>query len=463
MTLDYIAQLIPAARAAGYTFETMPQVQPWLQERTGPAQVTGWDRVTLWVATALFALPGHLLQGLFVLALVTMLGFGLVNTLLALARARWGRRRLTTATPPVTVLIAAYNEEAVIGRTLEQVLSSAYPVEEVLVVDDGSTDGTADVVRAVAAVDPRVRLVQQRNGGKWSALNRGLDAARSEHVVTLDADTLFTPDTIRHLMARFHSPRVGAVAGVIKVGNVGRNVLTRWQALEYLTQIGVDRAACALLDAVMIVPGACAAWRKTAVLQAGGYSDATLAEDCDLTLMLHRHGWRVEQADEALAYTEAPETADALVKQRIRWMYGTLQATWRHRRMLFRPRYGFLGMVIMPMSVLTVVVPLVFTPVVAGVLAHMVLVQGSVKAFLYLGGFSAIYGLVALVAVLLLRERPAHLAMVPVYRLIYEPLRAYLLYASLGTALRGIRLGWNKLDRTAHVDQAALQQIGAQA
>jgi biofilm PGA synthesis N-glycosyltransferase PgaC len=171
----------------------------------------------------------------------------------------------------------------------------------------------------------------------------------------------------------------------------------------------------------------------------------------------------VEQADEAVAYTEAPETVDALVKQRVRWMYGTLQATWRHRSMLFRPRYGWLGMVIMPLSVVTVLVPLVFTPFITWVLADMLLSQGPLRVLLYLGLFAAIYGAMALVAVLLLRERPTHLAMVPLYRFIYEPLRAYLLYASLGTALRGVRLGWNKLERTAHMDEAPLQQVGARA
>jgi biofilm PGA synthesis N-glycosyltransferase PgaC len=259
MTLDYIAALIPAARAAGYTFQTMPQVQPWLQERTGPVHATVWDRITMWAATAVFAFSAKILFGLFILALVSMLGVGVLNTLLALVRARWGRRRTTTATPPVTVLIAAYNEEAVIRRTIEHVLASAYPVGEVIVVDDGSKDRTADVVRVMSLVDPRVRLVQQPNGGKWSALNRGFAMASYDHVVTLDADTLFTPDTIRHLMARFHSPRVGAVAGVIKVGNFRRNLITRWQALEYVTQIGVERSASALLNAVMIIPGACAA------------------------------------------------------------------------------------------------------------------------------------------------------------------------------------------------------------
>jgi biofilm PGA synthesis N-glycosyltransferase PgaC len=459
MTLEYVEKLIKEARAEGYTFHTMAQVNPDIQERIGTAEATIWDRTALHLAQVLFVLPESVLQGLFLLALVTMLGLGVFNTVLALFRAWVVRRRTaaapTTAQPGVSVLIAAFNEELVITRTVEYVLASKYPVREVIVVDDGSTDGTAAMVRDLAARDHRVRLIQQANSGKWAALNRGFGAVTQPFVVTLDADTLFTPDTVTELMGGFRSPRVGAVAGVIKVGNYSRNVITRWQALEYLTQIGVDRSASALLNAVMVIPGACAAWRKSAVLQAGGYSDATLAEDCDLTLMLHQYGWQVEQADKAVAYTEAPETVDALLKQRVRWMFGTLQATWRHRNMLLRPRYGWLGMLIMPMAVLTVLVPLVFTPFIAIVVVQMISNQGLGAVLLFFGLFSAIYGVMAAVALYLMKERPSHLLMVPLYRLIYEPLRAYLLYASLGTALRGVRLGWNKLARTANMDELA--------
>lgn len=451
-TIRYVADLITAARAQGYAFQTMPQVQPDLQARTGPAQPTAWDVVTRSAAYAMFVLPATLLNMLFVVAVVTMFGLGLLNVVLAMIRARRGGRRRSTATPGVAVLIAAFNEEVVISRTLEFVLASEYPVTEVIVVDDGSTDGTAAMVRDVAARDARVRLVEQQNAGKWAALNRGFDSVQAELVVTLDADTLVTATTVGSLVAAFHSPDVGAVAGVIKVGNGGRNLITRWQALEYLTQIGVERSAAALLNAVMVVPGACAAWRRTAVLEAGGYSGATLAEDCDLTLFLQHAGWRIEQADEAVAYTEAPETVDALLRQRLRWVYGTLQAVWRHRNMLLRPRYGWLGMFVLPTAVMTLVLPLVFTPLVAVALVQMISSQGPLQVLLYFALFAAVYGGSALVAVRLLDERYAHLIMVPVYRLIYEPMRAYLLYASFGTALRGVRLGWNKLARTAHVD-----------
>ncbi|SDN54945.1 bifunctional polysaccharide deacetylase/glycosyltransferase family 2 protein [Geodermatophilus sp. DSM 45219] len=454
-TLAYVEELVREARDQGYTFTTMPQSQPEIAGATGTVQPALWDHVALWTAQALFVLPPDLLYVLFVLALVTMLGFGLFNAVLAVARSRRRTRPVGTSRDPVTVLIAAYNEEAVIARTLEYLLRSEHPVGEIVVVDDGSTDHTAAAVRSVADRDPRIRLLRQANTGKWAALNRGFAAAQHEIVVTLDADTLFTPQTVGKLVEQFSSPRVGAVAGVIKVGNWSTNVITRWQALEYVTQIGLERSAAALLDAVMVVPGACAAWRRDAVLQAGGYTDATMAEDCELTLALHRHGWRVEQADEAVAWTEAPETVDALLRQRVRWMYGTIQAVWRHRDMLLRPRYGWLGMLIMPMTVVTITVPLLFTPLIVLGVVQTLSSQGPLALAAYFAAFALVYGVLAAIAVRLLKERAEHLLMVPVYRLIYEPLRVYLLYASLGTALRGVRLGWNKLTRTANMDDVA--------
>lgn len=455
-TLEYVEDLIDEARDQGYTFQSMPQVQPELEARSGGVEPTFWDRLTRDITYGLFVLPASFLSALFVLALVSMLGLGLLNVVLALVRSRRVGRRLSHEQPAVAVLIAAWNEEMVISRTIEHVLGSTYPVRRVVVVDDGSSDGTAAMVRDIALREPRVQLVQQVNAGKWAALNHGFDVVQEEIVVTIDADTLVTPTTVGHLVAAFHSTSVGAVAGVIKVGNYRRNLITRWQALEYVTQIGVERAASALLGAVMVIPGACAAWRRRAVVDVGGYTDATLAEDCDLTLTLQRAGWRIEQADEAVAWTEAPETVDSLLRQRVRWMFGTLQAVWKHRGMVFRPRYGWLGMLVMPMAVITLVLPLVFTPLVVVALLQLLFAQGPLLLLAFFGMFAAIYGVLAVVAVWLLHERAAHLLMVPVYRFIHEPLRAYLLYAALGTALRGVRVGWNRVERTAHVDSAAI-------
>jgi peptidoglycan-N-acetylglucosamine deacetylase len=456
-TVEYVKnRLIPAARAAGYTFQTMPQIQPDLRDSTQIITPSIWDRAAATLAQMIYVWPNRVMHLLFAFALTIVGAIGVFHTALAVARRRrQPRYDANVVLLPVSVVIAAYNEEMVIRRTLETLLNSTYPFLELLVVNDGSTDRTAIEVEAMMERDPRIRLINQPNRGKWAALNNGTAQARGDILVTLDADTIFTPETVANLVRQFAvdpDGRLGAVAGVVRVGNRERNLLTRWQGLEYLTQIGVERSAYAQLGAVPIIPGACAAWRKAAITEVGGYSHATLAEDCDLTLSLHQARWRVSQDDEALAYTEAPDHADALLAQRIRWTFGTLQAIFKHRNMLLRRRYGWLGMAVLPYMVISVVVPIVFLPFIAvmGVLA----VQNSGWAIvgLYFLLFLALHLLIAAVAVILMRERWANLLMVPIYRVVHEPLRAYLLYTSVYLAMRGVKLAWNKLQRTGVMD-----------
>lgn len=461
-SVEYVQRLITEAKAKGYTFHSMPQVSAEIAAGNTPTEANVWDKVASMTALAMFSWPTILLRGLFYLALfmVAFVGFGSV----ALAFRRRRRRDATRWPSPheaglrVSVALAAYNEEPVIERTLQSILASNYPVDEVIVVDDGSRDGTAAAVLGVAAHDARVRLISKANGGKAAALNDALQACTADVVVTLDADTLMGKDTIGNLVRHFARDelsgdgRLGGVAGLVKVGNRKTNLLTRWQALEYLTQIGVDRSAQDSLGAIMIIPGACAAWRREAILDAGGYSEDTLAEDCDLALTLHRCGWRVTQDDEATAYTEAPETVDDLLAQRTRWTFGTMQATWKHRRMFFRRRYGALGMFFLPAYAMTIVLPLVFLPFLAVVTVMAAQQEGVWMVAKYVLLFLGLHLAIAAAGIVLVREQWKHLIMVPIYRLVYEPLRAYLLYTSVLAALKGVKMGWNKLVRKGSVD-----------
>src|SRR5690606_23444647 len=149
--------------------------------------------------------------------------------------------------------------------------------------NDGSKDNTLAVAKRLARRYKRVKVLTQPNRGKSAALNNGLRHAKDEVVISVDADTLFEPQTIGRLVRHFADPKVGAVAGTVRGGNA-RNGLARWQALEYITSIAVERAAQAYLGAIMVVPGACGAWRRSALQAVGGFSDRTLAEDCDVAL-----------------------------------------------------------------------------------------------------------------------------------------------------------------------------------
>ncbi|HEX3196009.1 MAG TPA: glycosyltransferase [Propionibacteriaceae bacterium] len=459
VTIDYVRKLIAYGKSQGYTFTTMPAVQPALADRVFDVKPTVWDKLTLALVQFWFVWPSVLLRGLFVLGVTLVIVVGLGNCVIAVIRRRRHNRVSWPSTgeaqTPVSVVLAGYNEEQIIGRTLRSVLASKHPLAEVIVVDDGSTDRTADMVREIAHDDSRVRLIEQQNTGKPGALNAGLRTASSEIVVTLDADTLVTPETIGSLVRHIASDttgRLGAVAGVVRVGNRKRNLLTRWQALEYLTQIGVERAAQDGMKAISIVPGACAAWRKAAIQEVGGYTDATLAEDCDLSLSLHRAGWRVTQDDDAIAFTEAPETVDALLDQRVRWTFGSLQAIWKHRDLLFRSRYGLLGWYVLPQHALAIIVPLVFLPFIVFMGIRTAQEQGIQVVLFYFLIFLAAHLIIAAAGIVLMREKWRHLWMVPVYRIVYEPLRAYLLYTAVYMAVRGVRAGWKKLARTGTLD-----------
>jgi len=468
MTVDYVRRLIPYAKAHGYTFQTMPQVQPDLASRVAVVQPDVWDHVGLRAVQMVFVWPDLLVRSLFLFAVLCVVVINTINVVLAVrrhrrrARVRWPAAGETGLA--VSVLLAAYNEERVIARTLRTVLASDFPIREVVVVDDGSTDRTAAIVRHLRERDSRIVLVTQPNRGKARALNNGLRHVTGQYVVTLDADTVLTPTTVTCLVRHFaldRTGRLGAVAGVVAVGNRERNLMTRWQALEYLTQIGIDRAAQDEMGAITIVPGACAAWRTAAILSVGGYTNATLAEDCDLSLSLHAAGWRLTQDDEAMAYTEAPDNVDALLAQRTRWVFGTLQSIWKHRDMVFRRRYGPLGWFVLPTYVLSIAVPLVFLPFTTLMAVYAVQQQGMGVVVLYFLLFMLAHLAVAAVAVVLMHERADHLLLVPVYRVVFEPLRAYLLYTSVLMALRGVRAGWHKLARTGAVDTSVICAIEA--
>jgi cellulose synthase/poly-beta-1,6-N-acetylglucosamine synthase-like glycosyltransferase len=236
----------------------------------------------------------------------------------------------------VAVIVPAYNEEKVICATIEGLLSSTVRDSlEIIVVDDGSTDATSVVLKNCFGDTAQLIVYRKQNGGKASALNFGIQRTEADIIVAIDGDTILLPDAIERLAAHFVDPTVGAVAGTVSVGNV-ESLLTRFQALEYITSQNMDRRAFALLNAIGVVPGAIGAWRRQALNEVGGYSTVTLAEDADLTIEVERRGWRVVVEPRAVALTEAPEHLRAFLKQRFRWTFGTLQVAYKHASTFWR-------------------------------------------------------------------------------------------------------------------------------
>jgi cellulose synthase/poly-beta-1,6-N-acetylglucosamine synthase-like glycosyltransferase/peptidoglycan/xylan/chitin deacetylase (PgdA/CDA1 family)/spore germination protein YaaH len=372
--------------------------------------------------------------------------------------------------PFVSVVVPAYNEEKVIIKTITSLLAQEYGGEmEIVVVDDGSPDDTYDIASEAYGGHPQVRVFRKANGGKASALNFGIAESRGEIVIGLDADTVFTPRTVAELVAPLANPEVGAVAGNAKVGN-RVNIVTQWQAVEYVTSQNLDRRAFSLLDCITVVPGAVGAWRRDLVLAAGGFSDDTLAEDQDLTLEIRRRGHSIAYADEAIAYTEAPDTLKGLAKQRFRWSFGTLQCMWKHRDALLRPKYGTLGLVAMPnvwifqllLSALGPITDLMFVFALVSVqldriqhgatyaLGNLEKVLTYYAIFLFVDWFTAV------VAFLMEPREDKRLTwLIVVQRFAYRQVMYWVVLRSFAAALRGRVVGWGKLERKATVEVPA--------
>jgi cellulose synthase/poly-beta-1,6-N-acetylglucosamine synthase-like glycosyltransferase len=372
--------------------------------------------------------------------------------------------------PLVSVIIPAYNEEQVIEASVARILESDYANIEIIVADDGSKDRTSPIVNEAFGEHPKVTLLTLTNGGKASALNRALQVARGDIVVALDADTQFERATIAHLVRWFTDDRIGAVAGNAKVGN-RVNLVSRWQAVEYVTAQNIERRALTRFDAVMVVPGAVGAWRRKALDEVGGYPEDTLAEDQDLTIAIQRKGWRVAYDEDAVAWTEAPETFKALSKQRFRWSYGTLQCLWKHRGVLRRGRPSGLALVGMPQAWLFQIIFAVISPAID--LALLVSISGTalriyqhgwaqtqtdvLRMGIYWLAFTAIDLACGFVAYRLdVREKrfPAHLLLAQ--RFIYRQLMYSVVIRAVDSALAGLGIGWGKLERTGRVSSPAL-------
>ncbi|MGQ1797885.1 bifunctional polysaccharide deacetylase/glycosyltransferase family 2 protein [Kocuria oceani] len=465
-TVAMLRKFIAEAKTQGYTFTTLAPILPDGYLPTTQVEPEVADDATAFTVVAATVMPGVVNGWLYWFWTGSLVVLSVLCVVLALYAHRRRQRRQWRAFPDeelplVTVVLPVFNEEPVVSRTLDALRTSDYPALEVVAVDDGSTDGTLRILQDYARDWPQLKVLTQENGGKSVASNQGILIARGEIVITLDGDTLFEPDTIRMLARHFYdhdgTRPVGAVAGQVKVGN-RRNLLTMWQSLEYLCGICINRMASGVAGAISVAPGACTAWRRTALQQAGGYSHDTLAEDMDLTLSIQRLGYAVVQENEAVAWTEAPMKVRSLTKQRVRWTYGNLQALRKHSEMILNPKYGALGMAALPYNLVSFLIHLVFLPLVL-VLVALSLLSGDWGHFAVIVLVGAtVQAIFCLIAMYMVKESPLHLLIVPLYRFIFEPLRAYVIYASLIQVLKGRVVGWYKPERTNSVIDVAAQE-----
>jgi cellulose synthase/poly-beta-1,6-N-acetylglucosamine synthase-like glycosyltransferase len=305
--------------------------------------------------------------------------------------------------------------------------------------------------------------MHQPNSGKPAALSHALAEASSAIIVTIDADTAIEPDAITKLVRHFVNPRVGAVAGNIKVGN-RISWLTRWQALEYVTSQNLEKRAFDLLNCIPVVPGALSAWRAEAINDSGGFSADTVAEDTDLTITIRRAGWKIDYEEEAIGWTNAPETASTLIRQRFRWTFGTLQAFWKHRNTLGRTKYGTLGWIALPNMLLFQLLLPLFSPVIDLLFLGSLVLYGASqfhfthleqiytaadiqRSLVFFIGFMLIDFLTCIVAFTLERQEDWSLLWpLLLQRFYYRQMMYFVLFRSVMGAVQGRSVGWRGVE-----------------
>ncbi|HEY4050859.1 MAG TPA: glycosyltransferase [Acidobacteriaceae bacterium] len=477
ITVAALPVLIETLRAKGYKIVQVSDLMGSTRAEVMPALTPKerWSARVDSVAFFGFAFLWRAIVGVFFLGDILMSArLILVGVFALIDRLR--RRRVPPAgnfTPPVAILIPAYNEEKVIVRTIRSALNSDYPNLRVIVIDDGSRDRTYDVARAAYPQEiaaGRLTVLHKSNAGKAEALNFAVNDLHEEFYVGIDADTVVAPDAVSHLVCHFADPSIGAVAGNAKVGN-RVNLWTRWQALEYITSQNFERRALDLFGVVTVVPGAIGAWRTDAVRHGGGYPVNTVAEDADLTMSLLEQGYNVIYEDRALAFTEAPVTVRGLMRQRFRWSFGTLQAVYKHQRAFLKNQA--MGLFALPNIVifqilLPLVSPFIDLMFAFGVVQYLVdrhfhpetTSPGNFEKLLtYFLAFLVIDFVTSALAFSLERRHPANkghgwlLFHIWLQRFAYRQLFSLVLFKTVKRAIDGRPFNWDKLERTAKMSR----------
>ncbi len=251
--------------------------------------------------------------------------------------------------PTVDILVPCFNEQETVGKTIESLLAMEYPQDKltVTVVDDGSTDNTAAIAQTYAAKYPNVRFYTKENGGKYTALNFGIENATADIVGCLDADSFVASDALIEVIKSFNdNPSIMAITPAMKV-HEPKNPLELMQAVEYTFGIFYKKMFDNL-SAISVLPGPFSLYRREVFKKIGLFKHAHNTEDMEIAFRMHSHGLKIVNAHTAYVYTTVPKTVRALVKQRTRWSQGFLQNSKDYAHMFFNRKYGNFGMLVLP-------------------------------------------------------------------------------------------------------------------
>jgi len=275
------------------------------------------------------------------------------------------REKAAPPLPRLSIIIPAHNEEIAIANCIESVLESAYQNMEVIVVDDGSTDRTFEIASRYSK-EGKIKLVHRdvASGSKAVAINHGVAFAAGEIIVVQDADTLLERTTLAEIVKQFAEPDVVAVSGNVRVlrGEHGKEsgLLVNFQRYEYLVSLESGRRYSAILNMIIIVPGALGAFRKDVATSVGLFDRDTITEDFDLTIKLRKAGGRIRFATKAISWTLCPDTWRGWVRQRMRWTHGQMETLRKHRNVFLKYHFRYpLVMAIYDMAFMDLILLLV--------------------------------------------------------------------------------------------------------
>lgn len=481
-TVEALPRIIKYFKDKGYEFVNVGQLigkkkdelMPVVNDQ-GNMFITSGDNLFLRV----FSYGTLILNYIFILAIILAMLRSVFIAILAIKQKINSKKEATLLLQhpdvKVSIIIPAYNEEVTVVQTLNSLLKTDYKNIEFIFVDDGSKDKTFDLVQSHFADRDNISIYTKPNGGKASALNYGILQSTADYVICIDADTQLKTNAITELMRYFYEEEIAAVAGTVKVGNK-TNLITNWQSIEYITAQNMDRRAFDILNTITVVPGAIGAFRKKVLLEVGGFTTDTLAEDCDLTMRILRAGYVVRNCDTAIAYTEAPETVDMLLKQRLRWSFGVMQSFWKNGKTLLNKKYGYFGMVGMPNILIYQIILPLFSPLAdffmllsmitglfslasvnsltfEGIGSLLSLNNGFGQVFFYYCIFILVDLIFAAIAFRMEKESYKKLIYIIPQRFYWRQLMYIVLFRSLRKALKGELEGWGVLKRTGNVKE----------
>lgn len=356
--------------------------------------------------------------------------------------------------PFVSIIVPVYNEGKVLAKSIASLLNLNYKNYEIIIVNDGSTDNTAEIAEQFVGFKQgkynqiKISLINKENGGKSTALNAGIKFAEAEFILCMDGDSQLSPDSLRTAVRHFKDKNIGAVAGNVKVLN-RRRFLTDLQALEYIEGLNMARSAQSFIRAVNIIPGPIGMFRKNAISQAGWYSSDTFAEDADLTLKILAKGWKIYYEPRAISYTEAPSSIQQLLKQRYRWTRGIIQSIRKHKKLLVNPTINFRNtMILWSMFYEALIWPTM------NIAAHLffiiaALVFGFSSLIIFWWISLALLDFIsALYCIAVEREETRLLPYTIIYRMFFILVIDICKTMSTIEEFLGIRMTWGKLERT---------------